>query len=237
MGQALSLPQHLNTHAAQGLIPGEIVAQYELGPLRNFVYLVIDWTEKSAVIIDPARDLTPLKDLAAHGIELSGILLTHSHHDHIAGVPGILALYPDLPLYVHQEDQHRLTSLKSPRFHSVRDGEQLKPMGAKSALTFKAIHSPGHTSGEICYLLEGEFGGYLFSGDTLFIRDCGRTDFDTGSNEEMYSTLQKLKQLPNETILLPGHHYAPETSSFMGIEKKSSPPLLVSSVAELRSLP
>jgi glyoxylase-like metal-dependent hydrolase (beta-lactamase superfamily II) len=114
----------------------------------------------------------------------------------------------------------------------VRDGEILRV----GSIEVEAIHSPGHSAGELCYYVKtGD--GYLLSGDTLFIRDCGRTDLETGSNEELFSTLQNLKKLPDSLVLLPGHHYAPEVASRFGDEKHRSPPLLCQSVEELRNLP
>lgn len=222
------------------MIRGEAIAQYELGSMRNFVYLVIDWETKEALIVDPQKDLTPLADLKANGIALKGILITHSHHDHIAGVSPLLELDSTLPVYVHPLDQHRLKKVTSASIHSLEDGERFQINGESTGpgVEIQTLHSPGHSAGEVCFIVHVPSGeAYLLSGDTLFIRDCGRTDLETGDNEAMFATLQKLKSLPDSYVMLPGHHYALETANLLGVEKTTSPPLLCRSVEELRTLP
>ena len=230
-----SLPPHLNSSAAQGFVPGQIIAQYELGTMRNFIYLILDPATKSAAIVDPQKDLRPLTDLEAHGFKLTMILLTHSHHDHVAGVPELLARFPDLPVFVHEADTHRLKNVPRKNLRLVSDGEIFRV----GDLPVEALHSPGHSAGETCYLVRSLAGdaGYLLTGDTLFIRDCGRTDFPDGSDHQMFATLQRLKTLPDSLVVLPGHHYAKETASLLGTEKKMSPPLLCRTIDELVHLP
>lgn len=235
-----AIPKHLTTNRAEGLIRGEAIAQYELGSMRNFVYLVIDWEMKEALIVDPQKDLAPLEDLQANGIALKGILITHSHHDHIAGVSPLLEIDPSLPVYVHPLDEHRLKKISNSSLHLLTDGERFYLNGEKTGtgVEIETLHSPGHSAGEVCFVVRVPDGsGYLLSGDTLFIRDCGRTDLETGNNEAMFATLQKLKSLPDSYVMLPGHHYALETANLLGVEKTTSPPLLCLSVEELRTLP
>lgn len=78
---------------------------------------------------------------------------------------------------------------------------------------------------------------FLLTGDTLFIRDCGRTDFEDGDNEQMFQSLQRIKKLPPATVILPGHHYQPETASVLELELLESAPLKCRSVEELAGLP
>jgi glyoxylase-like metal-dependent hydrolase (beta-lactamase superfamily II) len=230
----MSLPAHLSSGRAEGFVPGEMIAQYELGSMRNFIYLILDPATKEAAIVDPQKDLRPVRDLEAHGFRLKAILLTHSHHDHVAGVGPLLAERPDLPVFVHADDTFRLKNVPAKNLRHVKDGEVFR-MGA---LEVEALHSPGHSPGEVCYRVDEPGGaGYLFTGDTLFIRDCGRTDFPESDNDAMFATLQRLKGLPDSLVVLPGHHYAPETASPLGVEKMSSPPLLCRSATELRDLP
>lgn len=229
----MNLPLHLARERAQGFTPGETIAQYELGTMRNFVYLILDFPSKRAAVVDPQKDIdTPLRDLEANGFTLEACLLTHSHHDHVAGVVPLLERHPELPIYMHAADTFRLKKIPQRNLRTVEDGATLRVGG----IEISVIHSPGHSAGEVCYHVRSG-DGYLLSGDTLFIRDCGRTDLETGSNEEMFSTLQKLKKLPDSIVLLPGHHYASETASRLGDEKRRSPPLLARSVEELENLP
>lgn len=230
----MSLPAHLNSGQANGFISGEIIAQYELGSMRNFIYLILDFATKTAAIVDPQKDLRPLADLEANGFQLASILLTHSHHDHVAGVGPILERHPDLPVYVHDADTFRLKNVPAKNLRLVVDGETLQVGG----LRVTALHSPGHSPGEVCYRVHPPAGpGYLLTGDTLFIRDCGRTDFPESNNDDMFVTLQRLKALPDDLVVLPGHHYAAETASLLGTEKKMSPPLRCQSARELANLP
>ena len=230
----MSLPAHLNSGQANGFISGEVIAQYELGSMRNFIYLILDEKSKTAAIVDPQKDLRPLADLDANGYRLESILLTHSHHDHVAGVGPILALRPDLPVYIHAADIFRLKGVPPTNLRRVADGETIHV----GMLEVRAIHSPGHSPGELCFRVTPPIGpGFLLTGDTLFIRDCGRTDFPESNNDDMFASLQRLKALPDDLVVLPGHHYAAETASLLGAEKKRSPPLLCRSAEELANLP
>lgn len=226
------LPTHLSGHEPQGLVRGETVAQYGLGPLRNFVYLVLDWGSKKAAIVDPQSDLTPVEELEQSGFELVGVLLTHSHHDHVAGLPELVERFPELSIYVHSLDLHRLDPSFQKSVQTIPDGAIIRV----GKLKLQAMHTPGHSAGECCYFLENN-RKYLFTGDTLFIRDCGRTDFADGSNEQMFASLQRIKALPADTIILPGHHYVKECASTLEQELRDSAPLKCQSVAELASLP
>lgn len=238
MTGAQSLPAHLNGTSPQGVRENEVIAQFEIGSLRNFVYLILDWESRSAAIVDPQRDLSrPREVLDRWGFKLERILLTHSHHDHVAGVRELMQDSSELKLSLHERDLHRIESLfsgsrASTRLELLRDNQEIR-VGRTQV---QALHTPGHSAGEMCFLVRGD-RPYLLTGDTLFIRDCGRTDFADGSNPEMFRSLQRIKKLPPETVILPGHHYAPECASILATELRSSPPLLCQSVEELEALP
>lgn len=229
-----ALPLSLRGSDAVGLKTpaGSPVVQFEIGDYRNFIYLLIDWSSKQALIVDPQKDLTdPLKFLSTHGLTLAGMLVTHTHHDHIAGVPELWKLYPKLTLGVHAQDAGRLglSPEKKNLMVPLEDGFVWK-LGSSGV---EAIHTPGHSRGEVSL----KFGKYLLTGDTLFIRDCGRTDLETGSDSEMYDSLQIIKALPKDTVILPGHHYKKECASLLEIELDLSGPLNVKNVEELKALP
>lgn len=232
---ASDLPKHLAGTLAQGMTPGSPVAQFEIGDMRNFVYLVLDWQSRKAVIIDPQRDLSlPMQSLAQHGFLLEAILLTHTHSDHTAGLPELLMQHPELPVVLHPSELYRIKRhLKHGGvLRELKDGEFFQ-LGSTS---IQLLHTPGHSAGEVCYLVQGD-RPYLFTGDTIFIRDCGRTDLDTGNNDDMFASIQKIKGLPPNTVILPGHHYAPECASTLEREIQESPPLRCRSVEELAALP
>jgi len=211
------------------------IAQFEIGDYKNFVYLILDWAGKKAAIVDPQNDLTlPLSTLTRNGFELTHIFLTHTHFDHIAGVPQLVKTHPHALIVVHRDELHRMDHfvMGHAEIKSVQDGDLIQV----GQLQIKAHHTPGHSSGECSYFLSTT-PPYLFTGDTLFIRDCGRTDLPTGSNKEMFQSLQKLRKLDPNSIILPGHHYQEEYHSTLAVELKISPPLQCKTVEELASLP
>lgn len=232
----MELPRHLAGHSAAGLVPGEPIAQFEIGDTRNLIYLILDWRDKTAAIVDPQRDLAPPLDaLAAHGFRLERIFLTHTHSDHTAGVPELLRRQPGIELHFHESDFcHLPQTLRSvPNLRPIVDGDTV----VVGSLKVEVMHTPGHSAGECCYFLGETTPPYLLTGDTVFIRDCGRTDLPTGDTREMFASLRRISGLPHPTVILPGHHYRPETASTLAKELAESPPFRCKSVEELEALP
>ena len=172
----------------------------ELGPMENFVYLVEDVATRRCAVVDPAWVVDAIVDSAARlQLNITDILLTHSHHDHINGIEGVLnhanaevhLLKPEYEFWQHELDK--------PSLH--HGGDELK-LGETS---IQMLHTPGHTPGSACYQL----GNEILTGDTLFVFGCGRCDLNGGNPADMFETLKNMKQrLPDDMLIHPGHNYS-----------------------------
>jgi len=179
----------------------------------TYTYLIADLTTKEAVLVDPVleqveRDLTLIQEL---NLTLKYGLETHLHADHITGtgklreITGCLGIVPE-NAQAECADKH------------IKDGEILQ----LGAVKIEAIATPGHTDSHMAYLV----GDKLLSGDSLFIRGCGRTDFQSGNPGTLYDSItQKLFTLPDTTLVYPGHDYRGHTVSTIGEEKQHNPRL------------
>jgi glyoxylase-like metal-dependent hydrolase (beta-lactamase superfamily II) len=190
--------------------------------MRNFTYALGDRETGDAILVDPAYNPAELLDLVvADSMNVVGVVATHYHPDHIGGtlmaeqhIEGIAELLDlvAVPVHVQAEEAQWVkdgTGVGDESLKLHHDRDQLKV--GDVVVTF--LHTPGHTPGSQCLLVDGR----LLSGDTLFIDGCGRTDFPGGDALEMYRSLsERLNDVSNETILYPGHLYAPESSLSMG---------------------
>jgi glyoxylase-like metal-dependent hydrolase (beta-lactamase superfamily II) len=197
--------------------------------MRNFTYALGDRRSGEAVLVDPAYRPRELVDmLSADGMTLVGAVATHYHPDHIGGtligeqhLSGIVELLEiqNVPIHVHVEEVSWVlarTGVDASALLTHQDGETLSVGGIEITL----LHTPGHTPGSQCLLVEG----CLLSGDTLFIDGCGRTDFPGGNPEELYWTLsERLARVSDETVLYPGHLYSREASLSMGEVRERNP--------------
>ncbi len=216
--------------------PGIYLKQMELGPMQNFVYLVGDPATRECVVVDPAWDIDRIVATAeADGLRIVGALVTHTHQDHVGGsladwglpgrIPGVEDLLARVParVYVHKAEREFLRGFGSDLVKV--DNHDTLQVGR---LTITFLHTPGHTPGSQCFLVDGR----LISGDTLFIGSCGRTDLPGSDPTEMYYSLtQRLAALPDDTVLLPGHNYG-GPSSTLGREKRQNPFLRFSSLGD-----
>jgi glyoxylase-like metal-dependent hydrolase (beta-lactamase superfamily II) len=199
--------------------------QLELGPMQNFVYLIGDPVARQCVVVDPAWEIdTIVNTAAADDMAITGALVTHTHQDHVGGslaswgmpgrIPGIEELLTRVParVYVLKAAREFLPGSDLMRV----DNHDTLQVGR---LTLTFLHTPGHTPGSQCFLVDGR----LISGDTLFIGSCGRTDLPGSDPSEMYYSLtQRLGALPDDTVLFPGHNYGGESST-IGDEKRGNP--------------
>jgi hydroxyacylglutathione hydrolase len=187
----------------------------------NFAYAVGDREAGEALLIDPAYRPNELVDIvAADGLQVTGALATHYHADHVGGslggqaqIAGIVELLESIDVPIHvQEDEvawvTRCTGVGEGSLVAHSAGDKVQVGSFDVAL----IHTPGHTPGSQCLLVEGR----LISGDTLFIDGCGRTDLPGSDPAEMYRTLtERLADIPDETVLFPGHLYSADPSAPM----------------------
>ncbi len=187
----------------------------------NFVYAIGDRRTGEAVLVDPAYAVGELLDvLAADGMRCIGVLATHFHPDHVGGdlmgrpIEGIVELLGrvQVPVHVQQDELPWIV-----RSTGVGAGDLVGHASADivqvGGIPIELVHTPGHTPGSQCFSVAGR----LVSGDTLFLDGCGRTDLPGGSAEEMHHSLTtRLARFGNDTVLYPGHQYAPEPSSTMG---------------------
>ena len=187
----------------------------------NFVYLIGDRETGEAVVVDPAYDTAGILDvLAADDMTLTGVLATHYHPDHVGGdmmghsIEGVARLLEQVSVPIHvQADEapwvQRTTGLGEPDLVTHRSGDVVMAGG----VAIELIHTPGHTPGSQCFLVDGK----LVAGDTLFLEGCGRTDLPGGDPAEMYRSLtDRLGRVPDDTMLFPGHLYSAEPSATMG---------------------
>jgi glyoxylase-like metal-dependent hydrolase (beta-lactamase superfamily II) len=187
----------------------------------NFVYLIGDREAGEAVVIDPAygiKDLLGILD--EDGMTLTGALATHYHPDHvggdmvgysIAGVAELLRLRP-VPIHVQADEAEwvkRVTGADDSDLVTHASGDVVQA----GAVPIELIHTPGHTPGSQCFLVDNR----LVAGDTLFLDGCGRTDLPGGDPRALYESItQRLAKVPDDATLFPGHLYSPEPSQSMG---------------------
>ena len=214
--------------------------QFHVGQMANFVYLIGSHSTREALIVDPAWEVDALLDQAeADSMEVVGALVTHYHQDHVGGslfgqsIQGLDRLMERKPVKIHV-NKHEAEGLK--RVTGVSQSDLVEHEGGDvvevGSLRTRLIHTPGHTPGSQCFLVEeAEQPGQLVSGDTLFLGSCGRVDLPGSDPEAMYESLNgTLKQLPDETLLFPGHLYSTEGQSTMGEQKRTNPFLRVTSL-------
>ena len=177
----------------------------------TYTYVLFDESTREALIIDPVdeqieRDLATLRQ---YGLKLLWTVETHAHADHITSA-GLLAEHTGARTAA--PDGCGITTAAV----QLQDQQELVFGGQ----TIRALHTPGHTGGSMSYVWNSPAGPQVFTGDTLLINGCGRTDFQSGSAEALYRSLtQVLFALPDDTIVWPAHDYQGRTQSTIGAEK------------------
>ena len=185
-----------------------------LGAYQTNCYLVWEENSPTCVVIDPGYEPDTILDEAKKlGKEITAVLLTHGHFDHVGGVRE-LAAETGCPVYLHEAELSMPPQMTAgPLFYTNTYGEG--DFVEAAGLSFKVLHTPGHTPGSICLLCENA----MFSGDTLFWGSCGRTDLPGGSWATIRKSLLRLADLSGDYDVYPGHGDA-TTLSF---ERKMNP--------------
>lgn len=201
-----------------------IVKRLQAGVYAANCY-IIHTEDGDGLVVDPAGDVDEIvKYLEESSVKVGAIVLTHGHGDHIGGVLELKELL-DVPVMVHSDDEDMVknsalnlsTSMPMGEVNFkpdilLNDGDEI-PLGDR---VVKVIHTPGHTKGGICILVDG----ILITGDTLFQGSIGRTDLYGGDFDTlMISIVEKLMILPDDTVVYPGHG-GPST---IGVERRNNP--------------
>ena len=192
-----------------------------IGQMANFGYLIGDPEAKRAAVIDPSFDARILQKAAAeNGYAIELIFNTHHHPDHcfdnerLANETGAKVA------------AHRLSNVRK---DVVLEDEQIVHVGE---LRVKVVHTPGHSPDSCCFIVAGR----AFTGDCLFVGDCGRVDLPGSDIEQMYDSLfTKVRKLDENLVVCPGHHYGPTPKSTIGHEKATNYTLQPRSVEEFKA--
>lgn len=179
--------------------------------MQNFVYLIGDRASGEAMIVDPAWAVRELVELAeADGMRIVGALVTHYHQDHVGGtifgihidgLPTLMEVAP-CPVHVNRHEAagvRQVTGLSAGDLVAHDSGDKVRI----GEVEVELLHTPGHTPGSQCF----RCGDAIVAGDTLFLQGCGRVDLPGADPDDMFRSLAKLRGLPGETVLYPGHDY------------------------------
>ena len=208
--------------------------------MRNFAYLIGDRETGDTVIVDPAYAAGDLLDiLESDGMRLSGVLVTHHHPDHIGGsmmgfeLKGLAELLERVAVPVHVNTHEaqwvsRVTGIPMSDLTAHQHGDRV----SVGDIDIELLHTPGHTPGSQCFLVDGR----LVAGDTLFLDGCGRTDFPGGDIDEMFRSLQQLAKLSGDPTVFPGHGYSAEGSASLSDVKNTNYVYRASNVEQWRAL-
>ena len=189
----------------------------------NFSYLIVQGNHAS--LVDPGMDPDgALVLIKKRDLKLDHVIATHHHGDHTSSIQDVV-------------DRTGASVIASEKCSSmiggvdriVRDGNLIR----MSDLRIEVMETPGHTEGGICLIVGN---AYLITGDTLFIGDCGRCDLPGSSLVSMFNSLQRIKGLSDDLIVLPGHDYGPKEMDTLGEQKRTNPTLIARDLGEFSGI-
>ncbi len=185
-----------------------IFKQVAVGTFQNFSYIIGDEKTKTAALVDPAWEVDRLlKSCEDLGLNVTYIINTHSHHDHIQGNE-LASKRTGAKIVMHEKSKER-------KDIAVKDGDNIQI----GSLSVRVIYTPGHCPDHICLLANGK----LLTGDALFVGECGRTDLAGGNPGDMYDSLTKrILTLDDSVEVYPGHDYGSKSSSTIGNERRNN---------------
>lgn len=196
-----------------------------LGQVNTNCYILADEAAKLCTVIDPADSGEQIAlAIRQEGWTPTEVWLTHSHFDHILGIPGLRTVWPDLPVYCHpldMEEHEPTTAMFGIQVPTVWSFGGLEPYEEGDIMEIGSIqaevlHTPGHTPGSVCLSVVTDQERVLFTGDTLFAGSMGRTDLPGGNEADMTRSLARLGRLEGDYRVCPGH----EGLSTLFLERK-----------------
>lgn len=185
------------------------VLQIPVGQMANFTYIVADEENGDAAIIDPSWDLDEVFHvLKKNGWRAKYVINTHTHFDHVLGNDQVAEVTGAKIV------QHKNSQLE--KHIAVSDGDTIEI----GSVRLRVLHTPGHSKDSMCLILDGQL---IFTGDTLFVGNCGRIDLPGSDPAEMYHSLfDRLAKLDENLVVYPGHNYGSTPTSTIGHEKKTN---------------
>ena len=202
--------------------------------MQNFNYLIGDPETRECAYVDPAWEVDRLLKIAEEeGYRVTKILLTHNHLDHIEGVEEVVSR-TGAEIHIHLLDQESLKGGEG-KIVLVAHGVGI-PIGKIQVIP---LHTPGHTPGSVCYQVQvhGDPFFHLFTGDTLFQGNCGRSDLPGGDSKSLFKSLFQLRRLDPTTRVYPGHDYGIKPVTTLSYENEHNPAMKARTFEEFNRLP